>query len=77
MENLLPWGPTVISRISRNYFCQTLVADDGDTCNECDKPVEGLIVCDNAGTIFCSWECLLKRAEQFPTMYNVIDSGAY
>lgn len=77
MENLLPWEPTILSRMSRNYFCQTLVADPGDACNNCDKPVEGLIVCDNAGSIFCSWECLIKRAKQFPMMYDIIDTGAY
>lgn len=79
VEGLLPWEPVINSKISRNFFTYDLEPEEEDCCLECNtKDFKlGIIVTDNAGNCFCSWECLVKRAKKFPNYYTIHDEGLY
>lgn len=79
IENLLPWEPVVSSKISRNFFTYEWEPEKDDSCLECEsKHFElGIMISDNAGSCFCSWECLIKRATHFSDYYVIHDKGCY
>lgn len=72
---LLPWEPII--RAAREEFEFDFVPDTGDCCDCCGKELVDLMVSNNRGWNFCSWECTLKVAEMFPPLFHIESIGAY
>jgi len=78
IENLMPWEPII--RACRNVFTWEWQPDPEDTCQECGEPLHGhaeIMVANNAGDNFCSWDCLVKQAKECPEYYKIESLGAY
>jgi len=78
IEGLKSWEPVINSRISREYFEYDFIANYGDYCDECgNQDLENSLVVSDGKACFCSWECLITRAQEYPDSYNIQSLGIY